>query len=149
MQEHYSSDECKESFLEQFEKGTENGKWLAVLWEYDGPQRLTISKTSSNFPTIEYLSALLTLKVMLDKEIDNLFVRKEPLPLAPHLRVDNAIQNNQQQSFENGVYPEPFNTKDINLVNNLQDFPTISPENESNHEPEEEKKSDEENTQLD
>lgn len=137
MKKHFSPEESKQSFLEQFEEGTQRDGWVAFICTKEGKDeygnnRYTTRKTSSNFPVEEYTTMLLSLKNVLDEEIEmqlgGSVVR--PLALASHLRAtDSGIQEKQKKDFEEGRYPS-----------------ILPSDNKSNNE---EEKTNEENVKLD
>jgi len=151
MQKHFSPEESKQSFLNEFEKTVESKSWLAVTWTFNGLDentnpKFTVRKTSSNFNMSHYLAALFSLKGLLDQEIESQLIRQNqmPLPLAPHLRAvdmgelpevdDESIKTFQEKALEKGEFPSILN----------KDKSNNKEEKKSN-----ESKSDEGDTELD
>lgn len=92
LKHHTSRQECKDSFLKQFEDASRARSWLAIVWTEDPVGTLNMLKTSCNFNTNAYYAALRLLKQTIDKELGLEFDRPvnptaERLPLAPHLQL--------------------------------------------------------------
>lgn len=109
---HHSSEECKQSFLDTFEHMTQNNpSWLAAVWTVED-NTLTVFRTTNKFDKSLYHAALMRLKAMLDEELEAMFhdPTREPLPIAPHLKLANEsnVSSEEKELPPEYKLPEDF-----------------------------------------
>lgn len=92
-----TTEECENVALDLFSKAVKGGKWMIGVWRIDDKYGLVFNRVTCNFPRESFIPSMDHLKETILEELSQEF-SIQPLPLAPHLLVED--ENGEERRIE-------------------------------------------------